>query len=289
MDSLLNFYSYPPAFGSEISLHWNLPAALPADYSIYLFKKKAGVITDDEINSFFATNVLNNAEVIQLKPGTIGFYDSEVVNDCKYYYKAIIRDPETGEISPSVFAENTAHPQLTVNIKDGKNIVTKAIKLLLTSVYNAEGENIKLDKDVKVIKNFSLDSLTENIIFVERVNGSNYAQFLGNVYAQYQSEVTLGSIDVDVVRMTFLTEGSPDRRDTMLNIFRAYKFFLTRAIKKMGALTCEITIEGDYYNPAVHGSAATGFQVIFSMLMSNKLTYNLEELNVILGNIQVIK
>jgi hypothetical protein len=105
---------------------------------------------------------------------------------------------------------------------------------------------------------------------IERINGSSEARFWGNILHKVQQSYIIGDIDTDVIRATFLTEAGGERRDTISNIFRAKKQFLYHMIKTLGAFDVSITIEGDYYNPQLHGVNALGVTVVFAMMIENK-------------------
>src|SRR4030043_592571 len=90
-------------------------------------------------------------------------------------------------------------------------------------------------------------------IIVERVNGSNNQRFWGDIYTKHSTGIVHGDYDVDVIRLTYLTIAGNERRDLLSNIVRSRKYFYRLGLKKLGAIDVNITIEGDYHRPDIHG------------------------------------
>ena len=131
-----------------------------------------------------------------------------------------------GTLSPAVSAHATPKPDLKTNIKDTKEIVKVAIEKMFDNVYDAAGNNVKLGKDIQIVKNFAIEPVSANYVMIERVNGSSQIQFWNNQLGNIGSSIIKGNIDSDVIRATFITTESPERRDKVTNIFRAQKPFL---------------------------------------------------------------
>ncbi|HEX2868731.1 MAG TPA: hypothetical protein VHO03_16945 [Ignavibacteriales bacterium] len=297
MDQLRDFTVQASSFGGELDISWQYPIVMPPEGAkVYVFKRSKTDVTEDEIAEYF--RMINNLEGFNynglmvfdnLPLGAIGFIDIKVLNDTKHYYKAVLRDDTTGELSLSTGANGTPKPSIKTQIKDGKELVRVAIEKMLDNVYDAKGVNVKLGKDIKIEKNFSIDPVFPNYIMIERVNGSSQYRFWNNDFARYGGSLMKGDIDVDVIRATFITTESPDRRDKVTNIFRAYKPFLIYVIKMLGAKDVSVNVEGDYYNPEIHGINAVGTTVIFSVVIENLMKLDVQKVDVILRDIKVIE
>lgn len=281
-------------FGGELILIWDYPAELPNVFKPYLFKRSKVDVTQQEIDSYFE----NIDDLSQFNYNGLFVNDNltsehravsdiTVINETQYYYKLVLRDEESGEVSVPVAVNGKPAPTLKVNVKDGKDIVYKAIKKMLDNLYSLPNQKTALGKDIQIVKNFSIEPIGTNWIMIERVNGSTQYRYWANEIATLKAGKVKGDIDIDVIRATFITTDSPERRDTITNIFRANKQFLIRLCKKLGALNCNIDIEGDYYNPQIHGLNATGCIVVFSLLIENHALIPAPELTALLGEMDV--
>lgn len=270
-------------FGDSISINWQTDIDYTKDHRVYFFKRSKQDITDQEITDYFIAKDSNNLNsynynglfVFDNIPNSTNILaDFTVLNDIIYYYKAIIRNEVTLEKSAPISANITPLAKLTYDIKDGKEIVKQAIEKMFDSIHYKTGEKAKIGKDIKIIKNFAVDPISDNYIMIERINGSTQYQYWGQ---QQRSPSTLyganyyGDIDADIIRATFITTDTPERRDLIGNIFRGMKQWLISRCKILGADQCNLTIEGDYYNPQVHGLNAVGFIVVFSLLLENNI------------------
>jgi len=276
----LNLKIEATGFGCELTLFWDFPSVLPSSYKTYVFRRNSTEPTDLEIASYFANieNLANyNYNGLMVfddleSPEINALFDYRVYNDITYHYKVVIRDEVTKEYSEPNLCKISGVPQkkLKVNVKDGKKIVTTAITKMFQNLTDADGRKVNLAKDIKIVQNFAIEQLALNYVMIERVNGSSYQQFWGQQYKIGGSGVTLGDYDIDVIRATYLNWEVSDRRDRVANIFRANKFFLIWLIKALGAVDVKISIEGDYYNPALHGADHTGFSIIFNLIIENR-------------------
>jgi hypothetical protein len=271
--------------GSELDIFWELPATLPTNYKIYLFKKSGSAVPQPIIDGYFAniddlTNFDYQGVFVfdKIKNETKVIADYVVVNGTHYYYSAVVRDETTPEESVAVSADATPDALIVSDILDGKDLVARAINKMFESIKDKNGVRQNLKKEIEVVKNFSTGPVDKDTIMVERVNGAEHQRFLGNLLHTYKNMIVLGSVDVDVIRVTFLTAGTPDRRDMISNLFRAKKFMLITQIKKYGAKDCSAVIEGDYYNPMFHGENVIGFTVVFSLLTMVQMKYEEEEI-----------
>lgn len=272
-DIQLTIYASP--FGHQLDISWQ-SGLLQADEKVFVFKRSQNNVSEAEIESYFDNiNDLSNFNYNglfvfdRLARQTSAIGDYEVANDITYYYKAAVRNETTGEYAVAGSVNGIPRNQLKVRVLDGKELVVKAIEKMLENIVNREGQTVNMRRDIKIVKNFSIEPIAENYIMVERVNGSNYQQFLGQLYMAGLGHTTFGDTDTDVIRATFITTETSDRRDKIANIFRSNKFFLIKMLQKLGAREPKISIEGDYYNPQIHGVNAQGFMVVFAFLIDN--------------------
>jgi hypothetical protein len=281
------------AFGGEIVLKWELPV-LPANPKIYVFKREKTAITQTEIDSYFlnitnlSTYNLNGLFVFDKESTTFSVLSDLIVsNGTIYFYSVVIRDQITGEVSSAVGGSATPLPLLQVSVKDGKKIVDIAIRKLMDNIYISPSQKIKLGKDFKTVFCFAIEPVASDYFMIERVNGASQYRIWGDQYANIQGKKVKGTYDTDVIRATFMTTDTPSRRDEVANIMRANKIFLRRLCKKLGAVDCDITLEGDYYNPQIHGVNAVGYTVVFNLLIEVFSLIPKEEEEFIIGDIIV--
>lgn len=295
VNPLQNFSIVASKFGGELIISWKLPSILPASYKVFVFKRSGQDVTQQEIDNYFAniddlSNFNYNGLMVydSLDKDVTIFGDYVVKNGITYYYKAVVRDQTTEELSAVVSGNATPEPELKLKVKDGKKIVKTAIEKMLDNIYSSDGRKVQLGKDISISTHFSMDVIDNNYIMIERVNGATAYQFYGNELQRFQGGIIKGDIDTDVIRATFITQETPDRRDTVANIFRANKQTLIKFCKALGATDCKITIEGDYYNPQIHGVNATGFNIVFSLLITNKAIIPDEVLTTIFEELRVV-
>jgi len=291
----LSIYASP--FGGELLLTWKLPSVLPASFKIYIFKRSKSDITQEEIDNYFVNiNNLSNYNYNGLfvfdgfaqNEEVNSLSDITVLNGVTYYYKVVVRDETTGEYSEAKGISGVPESTLRFSVKDGKDIVYKALKKVLDNLYVAPDKKVQLGKDIQIVKNFSIEPIGNNYIMLERVNGATYYKFWANDIAMIKGSGRIkGDIDVDVIRAIFMTLDTSERRDMFCNIIRAYKQVLIRLCKRLGAINCDINIEGDYYNPQIHGVNATGLVVVFNLLIENQTLIPEENLETIIGGIIV--
>lgn len=273
------------SFGAQLDISFTLPDELPTNWKFFLFKRSGTDVTPEEIqdyfdniddlssfqyNGLFVFDNIPNDEISTTGPTILP--DLTVINGTRYYYKAVLRDQDAPEVSAAVAANAVVANSLVVNIVDGKDLVARMLKILFNNLQDSQGNRVNANKDVQIIKNFSLEKVTNNYIMVERINGSTNQQFWGMLYAQYQNNIMLGEVDIDVIRVTFMTYDGNHRRDNMTNIFRAYKPLIRQKLLNMSddVLSVQITIEGDYFNPVGHSDIIhKGTTMIISLAIQN--------------------
>lgn len=280
---LEHFSLHPSGFGGELVIKWHYPDSLPAKHKVYLFKRKSNPVTDEDIQGYFDN--INNLQGYnynglfvfdKIPQGILAAGDYHVFNDVTYHYSAVLRDEESGEISSKVSASGAPQPNLKISIRDGKDIVAFALEKMADNVRDVTNRKVQIGKDLKIVKHFAVDLIGDNTFFLERINGTTYMRFLGNTLQMYQGRITKGDYDLDVIRVTFLTQVSPERRDQVYNIVRMMKQYLIQICKKEGAINCDLTLEGDYYNPQIHGTDATGFTMVFTLIIENKIQTDMQ-------------
>lgn len=280
--------------GSELIIYWELPAVLPTNYKVYLFQRSQTDVTQEEIDDYFdnindlsAFNY-NGLFVFDHLKATNGLGIYEVINGLVYYYKAVIRDEDSGDYSTTVSANAIPNADVSVDIKDGKDIVAKSLKKMLDGLKNKAGNKVQLSKDIEVVKSFTMGEPKNDQFMIERVNGSNYTNYWGNILSAHANSVILGDMDTDVIRATYITLSGPDRRDLIVSIIRGRKAFLRIMCKKLGATDCQVTVEGDYQNPQMHGLNVVGVTLIFTLLIENKTKIDYTEINEVQTDMRVI-
>ncbi|HRR04727.1 MAG TPA: hypothetical protein P5215_05565 [Bacteroidales bacterium] len=283
-------------WGNQLTLSWTKPSILPENYKLYVFKRSKIDITEQEIADYFAnindlTNYNFNGLYVfeKIDNDITGIIDNEVLNEIRYYYRVVIRDLDTLELSSSVGVDGVTQIEIKVNTADCKEITEKALNKFFDSLKSTKGDKLYSGRDLKIIKNFSIEPIAPNLIMIERINGANYIQFLGQQITGTPEWIN-GEIENDVIRVTFLTTEGNNRRDHVANIFRAYKQLLRQLLIKAGqgkVINVVITLEGDYYNPQIHGIAALGTTLIINFVIESKTLLPKEKINEIIANFTI--
>jgi len=286
ISSLTDFKVTVSPWGSLLNISWKLPEILPDNYKVYVFKRSRTDVTQEEIAKYFANiHQLDNYNYNKLfvwddlSEHITEVADYQVRNGITHYYKAVLRDETSGEISETVLANAIPGSLILVDILDGKALVAKSLEAMFDSLTNKKGERIKIGNEIKIVKQFTTGVPDGDQVMVERINGSTQYRFWGNQWAAYNSTIIKGDIDADVIRATFITPGNIERRDLVANIFRSRKQMLVYMLKVMGCKDAMVTVEGDYYNPMFHGENTVGITVIFSLLIVNKTKVPVEIIN----------
>jgi len=284
------------AFGGQLDLSWKLPDELPENFKIYLFQRSKIDITQNEIDQYFSCianlsnynyNGLMVFDRLSNKINVISIY--QVRNDIQHFYKAVIRDEDTGEYSATISANAIPRTDIIEDIPDTKDMVIKALKKMFDTVKSIDNQKVREGKDIDIVKQFQTGEIEGSIIMIERVNGAVYQKYLGNQTQMYGSKITFGDIDNDIIRATYLTIAGADRRELMSRLFKSRRVFLKKMIKAQGAIDCEVTVEGDYFNPMFHGDRALGVSIIFSIYAENKFTISNEEIESHITEMKVLE
>lgn len=283
------------ALGSELSLTWTKPTDLPEDYKIYVFKKSGSTIPQQLIDDYFdSINDLTgfNYEGVfvfdKLENNTTVLADYVVLNGTQYYYKAVIRNEDDGEYSTALEVSDIPEALIAAEVIDGKDRVAQVITKMFDTLKTKTGQKVDFRKEIDIVKHFSVDDVGRDRIMIERVNAADYQRFSGNLLNMYKGSAILGSVDTDVIRATYLTPASPERRDLICNAFRARKFWIEIMMKKLGARHCTAIVEGDYYNPMFHGANVVGFTIVITILFENQLKYTGQEITQHITDMEIV-
>lgn len=280
-------------WGNKLTISWQLPAVLPNNFKIYAFKRSKIDVSQEEIDNYFdniddLTSINFNGLYVfeNIENDMTGIIDNEVLNNVTYYYKVVIRDQDTKEYSESKGVNGLTQIEIKVKTVDCKDVTEKALNKLLDSLRTSKGDKLYSGRDMKVIKNFALAPIAPNFFMVERINGANYIQFLGQQITNSPEWIN-GEIENDVIRITFLTTEGNNRRDHVGNIFRAYKQLFRQLLIKGGQgkiINVTITLEGDYYNPQIHGDNVLGFTLIINFVIESQTLLPREQVKEIVTN-----
>jgi hypothetical protein len=289
VNSITTFSITVSGFGNQLTLFYELPEVKPENWKPFIFKRSSGYPTETEIDAYFAhINDLHNYDLQKLYvfeslptdgPDERYFDDGFVRHGTQYYYAIVLRNMDTGERSAVLQATAKPEPEISIEVPDGKELVAEAIKNLMSVVKNREGRAAKLNRDIEVVKNMNLaDDLSFKTgagFLVERVNGSEFQRYFGDRKNALEEGKEYGSIDVDVIKLTFFTD-DPTKRDTMVNILRGYKPAVRNWIKNVSkgmVLDVSINIEGDGYKREIKDRAWIFMETIFSILCDSTLYY----------------
>ncbi|MDR3625324.1 MAG: hypothetical protein P4L45_00740 [Ignavibacteriaceae bacterium] len=287
----------PNPFGSQLDIIWVLPTDLPDNYKVYLFQKGGQDIQQQQIDDYF--NAINtNADLKTFPYNDLYVFDYlhsnwtaysiyEVANGLTYYYKIVIRDEESGDYSTAVSANGIPDSQILVNSSEPKDLICKVLTKTLNTIKDKSGKRLQLDKDINIVKQFTIGEPESDQLMIEIVNGSQYQKYWGNIFHQNANEIYFGDMDSAILRVTFLTIAGPQRRDDIQTIMRGRKFLMYRLTRGLGAVNTEITFEGDYFNPSFHGDRAVGFTIIFNLIIENSVKITLDEVDQIVSEIKV--
>jgi CRISPR/Cas system-associated protein endoribonuclease Cas2 len=288
-------------FGNQLSILFDLPQEKPENWKVYIFKRSGTDVTDAEIAEYFARIsdptykfnklwVFKDEDIFKSIPQkTKNKFESYLINDFEvlngtvYYYRIVIYNPATEEYSEPVSGHESAQPEIKVDIIDSKELVSDAIKKFLDHVKNLKGEKAGLNKDVTVTKNFATimngGIKTGSWFLVERVNGAEYQRYWSDMQSQYSGLQNYVFTDTDVIRVTFHCQDNPDRRDTMADLFRAYKPAIRQRLLNIGegkVKEVSINIEGDSIISFVEGSNIPVFVAVISLVIESSLTIGQE-------------
>lgn len=298
---LENFYIIASPFGNELELYWELPAERPTNWKVYIFKRSNTNILQDEIDNYFANIddlsnfnynglfVFDNFKSLQNVTAYV-HNDLFVKNDLQYYYRAVIRDEESGEYSEALTQTATALPQLEVKTIDGKDVVATALEKLFDTVKNVAGEKAQIGKEIKIFKQYFEETPETDHFVIERVNGSEKISYWGLLKSHIGNDELLGSTDTDVIKATFWTPNGNARRDLLANLIRGYKAVLIQLIKKLGngqIPDVKIVVEGDTVNPQINWTRYLGVSFVFILEVESEIRADSPEITEIITEMKI--
>lgn len=299
---LSSFTIIASPFGSELELYWEIDSTdHPANWKVYIFKRSKTDVTQAEIDDYFANIddlssfnynglfVFDNFKSFQNETAYV-HNDIHVKNDLEYYYKAVIRDEESGEYSAALSETATPLPQVELKTIDGKEVVETALEKLFDAIKNVSGQKAELGRDIKIFKQYFAETPELDHFVIERVNGSEKISYWGMLRSHLDNDEILGNTDTDVIRATFWTPNGNSRRDKVATILRGYKAILIQLIKKIGGdriPDVKIAVEGDVVNPAVQWDKYLGAGIVFILEVESELRIDSPEITEIITEMKV--
>jgi len=246
------FDTFQHPLGQEIDLSFTTPDTLPTSYTVYIFKKEGSDVTQTEIDDYFASNPPANVTVYQLQKDADNktpYYmdDLTVENGKTYYYKGVVKDDGSGNVSTPIGDNATAQVTATTKIKDAKDEIIKLVKRILNNYGMKERKHYHLSGE------YGLEIEKTPAIYVVRSGGNVASRFIGALKEETSGYSTYGEIDLDIIQIIW-EDPSAVRRDNLTNIFRENKETIRQYLLHPnggGMIWADITMEGDAINQAV--------------------------------------
>jgi len=229
--------------GSELKVSWILPANLPGNYQVYVFKKESA-ITTDEIDAYFTDSESSLLTVFDSISNDAGFfYDFSVSNGTVYHYSAVIKDTDSGEYSRAVADSATPEFSGTVSTVDLKELLVTAIKRVFNN-YSATA-----NKDYVIRKSYSIENVKPPLIVIVRQGANDVQRLWGNVLIDNDTTRTWGKYESDACLVVWEDVNS-DRRDTLTRMFRTHEKTIRRyLVKNSNAIDVQIVMGSDDIDP----------------------------------------
>jgi len=243
-DPLQNLSCSIDDWGGNVALSWMYPATLPTNWQFFIFKEADQAVTDDQIAAYFAGS-LSDQELKQLgiyvyrnlpvDPTYMGLIDWGVDNGIQYFYKGVIQDLDTKEISTSVQADATPQGNYSFNIPDVKSLLIRALEKAISSVGNASITAPVLGKHFKVQANYPREKAESLFIVVSRLPGQSAARYFSEVIQEYDDQIVRGELDIQVCEVAWVATEQVERRDKVTLLMMGYRQYLKHYLMKMGA------------------------------------------------------
>lgn len=229
--------------GNELKLEWVVPAVLPTNYRLYIFKNIA-VITDEQITAYFAGEE-TKVPVTYIEPdsdGVIvdGILDMNVDTGKHYYYRLLIRDTDSEELSTTVDVDAVVTSTFTADAVDCKELVISAIKRILNNYQMTEW------KEYEIKRQWTAPTTKNSTIYVLRAPNQVVQRYLGEMIPG-----GLGQIDQDNIEVIW-QDPNHKRIETFTNLFRYSKSQFKRYMKTEDILDIEIVMGGDAVDVTNH-------------------------------------
>jgi hypothetical protein len=246
--------------GGEIRIAWTYPDELPNKWQLYIFKKAQSAPTDDEINDYFLGDLSDGdlkgrgIYVFRNFPNSFDWFgDFQVLNDTHYFYRALIQDLETKEVSATVDLDATPRAHIVWNVVPSKSYVVRGVEKVIDAVKNREGEKLIEWKNVQVFRDHSQTQGKDFVVVVTHMAGQIAERYFDSLIAQYEDFIVRGEADMDVFQIEWISKGNTLRRDRFTDIMRAFKPILKDYILRLGnndIKDCKLVMgadtEGDY-------------------------------------------
>lgn len=267
--------------GYEVILEWQLPATLPDNFQVVVFKKKGSSIPGSVITNYFDSPSVPTAgvDVFELNGSDdplspYGMSDYDVLNGNVYYYRAVIYDVGGDDISTTVDANATPTTNISTESVDAKQAVINVVKRLCKAYGLIE------KKHYTIHRGYSLEAQKPLAIYVTRTSGQELHQYLGQMARNTTAEqlTAAGQMDMDIIQVIF-EDPSDKQRDEVTMMFRegreAMKRYLTHP-DGGGLVFCDIIVEGDVINQSIKDRIQVGGMVVFQCGVETVQTFTEE-------------
>lgn len=240
-----SFTAVSHALGSEIILEWLLPAILPTNYRIVIFKRRLSAPTDEEIAAYFTSGTIaSGLSVILKSAGIEQHFDYACENGYAYYYAAYVEDTDNDTQSAGVSAHATPAFSATIGYLNVKDIVIEALKAILS---NYDAVNVK-DYDIR--KDHTIIDARFPLITVLRQSSNDARRLWGNLLDDSDtSKMTYGRI-VETNVQVIWGDVNANRRDVLSTIFETNEQQIIKYILNNSEANNVVTqIGGDVIDP----------------------------------------
>lgn len=275
------FQALPHPFGHEVALRWGFTEPLESNQKLYIFKRSEEEVKDTEIKSYFSKKKAKEKIDMQLEfSGLMVFYsitneddsiwDVDLRSDYTYYYKAVIVDDKfkVGKIvaleaKPIDFdAELTAPPT--------KDYVIEGMKKINIAVAK------QLKADIIVYRDFEQKADDTAFIVVRRASGDIAYKTWEDSFGEYGAEVQQGTVDSDVIQVSWFVQNDSRARDKLTDLYRATRPKLLRYLRKKdeAILDASITIIGDGERREADDRHLLYGSMLINILLQSKIKYN---------------
>lgn len=258
-----SFYIYPNSLGSELDLYWSLPDELPSEFAIYLFRKTAEELTNEDIVTYFYIDneirllseipnpapedlqlledkktelnnffKVNKIEVKNFDTEITEYFDFKCFNRTEYFYQVCVQNKATNELSAPASASSTPLINAEFSAFDSKQNVIKAVEWVLNSISTENNSSLNLN----VFKEFPMEEGIDQWIVVRRVLPEAPQRFLGDWLHEWNDHIVSGHIEKEIIEVKWYCRNNIERRDSINKLFRSQTQSLKRYILHSGAI-----------------------------------------------------
>lgn len=266
--------------GYEVILEWQLPATLPDNFQVVVFKKKSSSIPDVVITNYFDNPSVPTAgvDVFELDGfddprSPYGMSDYDVLNGSTYYYRAVIYDVG-GDNSTSVDANATPATNISTESVDAKEAVLNVVKRLCKAYGLIE------KKHYTIHRGYSIESQKPLAIYVTRTSGQELHQYLGQMARNttVQQLTAAGQMDMDIIQV-ICEDPSDKQRDDVAIMFREGREAMKRYLQHPDGgnlVFSDIIVEGDVINQSIKDRIQVGIMIVFQCGVETVQTFTEE-------------